>query len=772
MPLRFIRVPRINTQDVLHLATSATVLTRELSAMSGFPPAVAAVSIVLLIFETIQVSTLSDLGDIFLARRCARILLDINLQMEGRWDSAPLSLLKNLERFQLTLTSIHAFMKIQCDAKWSRRFMQKTSIENALMDFTSQVNDTAQSFQVAALIDIHYAVSSISGGWRKSAGESDSPSRITFSSSPSTSPPPTYAITQGMAEARNGSSLYTVASPTETDHSDKRFDGTNHSGLMETGEGYSIENIPEESALELDNYGSRRYHQSEVRLKGKSRLRGGWWEGASVAEVNGQVSLIKRYEGTHAEATKSWLDDVRSLQNLRHPNLPQMVGFSAERAPTPFILLSNVQTRTPQALLLDTVVSRGLATGITLLLHFYQDVTDATSYVQRQLGLEDHRAQDFIGEAHYRISASGSIVMGLPYHRGRWVTVRSFNLTESLTGVVMSMLPRGNLVEYKRIDRLEEDETRRKITHLVALARGLLPTKNDPPELSPRVKALLSSDGGADLQYSQPKLTLRQVRLSNIEAKTHEHAWNENSCVQAHKFSVGDFGYVPKGKDFDEFIVLGNVFKDELAFFPTESRASGSQWCWKDLPIKRTEITPVSLPGNVKCWAITVPHGAQMDCQIIQYNTISNVSDAWQFFLHNCRFLADEFNIKPEDLMFITRAGTDQHDYIRDFRSGLQHPGFRHPIHEPFVHNQQRFSHQTTDVHHFSGRFEQHNSVPTVLYLMTSQDSEYNTYWTHEPIAVAKGISPPLLQSGWTYQIGWCTGFVSWIQLHSEDFLD
>jgi hypothetical protein len=47
-----------------------------------------------------------------------------------------------------TLTSIHEFMKIQCDAKWTRRFMQKASIDNDLMDYTSQLNDAAQSFQV------------------------------------------------------------------------------------------------------------------------------------------------------------------------------------------------------------------------------------------------------------------------------------------------------------------------------------------------------------------------------------------------------------------------------------------------------------------------------------------------------------------------------------------------------------------------------------------------------------------------------------------------
>lgn len=182
------------------------------------------------------------------------------------------------------------------------------------------------------------------------------------------------------------------------------------------------------------------------------------------------------------------------------------------------------------------------------------------------------------------------------------------------------MLPKGNIIEYKRIDKLgespllslqlainrirrvEEDETRRQVTHLVMLARGLLPTENDPPELSPRVKALLSSndDDQVDASSGGPKLTLRTVRLSNIDAKRHDHAWNENSRVQAYKFSVGDFGYIPEGKDFNDFVSFGNVFKDELAEFPVESQGSGQQWCWKDLPIQRANITPYSLPGDVK----------------------------------------------------------------------------------------------------------------------------------------------------------------------------
>lgn len=36
---------------------------------------------------------------------------------------------------------------------------------------------------------------------------------------------------------------------------------------------------------------------------------------------------------------------MTDLLRISHPNLPQMIGFSAEGAPTPFILLSNGMSR-------------------------------------------------------------------------------------------------------------------------------------------------------------------------------------------------------------------------------------------------------------------------------------------------------------------------------------------------------------------------------------------------------------------------------------------
>jgi hypothetical protein len=58
MPLRIIRIPQplINKEDALRIALTTSSLAKELSNMSAFPPLVAAASILLLIFQTVQVS--------------------------------------------------------------------------------------------------------------------------------------------------------------------------------------------------------------------------------------------------------------------------------------------------------------------------------------------------------------------------------------------------------------------------------------------------------------------------------------------------------------------------------------------------------------------------------------------------------------------------------------------------------------------------------------------------------------------------------------------
>jgi hypothetical protein len=101
--------------------------------------------------------------------------------------------------------------------------------------------------------------------------------------------------------------------------------------------------------------------------------------------------------------------------------------------------------------------------------------------------------------------------------------------------------------------------------------------------------------------------------------------------------------------------------------------------------------------------------------------------------------------------------------------------------------NTQMFGHNR---HNFPAHFEQQNSIPTIMYLLTSMDPEYDPYWAHDPVALPKNVNPKPLKHGWTYQLGWCvladgagfltdvcvccrcTGFIDWIQLHPEDFRD
>ena len=60
MPLRFIKIPkkssvRLDPSDVLEVGVTVAALTKELASVSAFPPATAAVSIILLILQTLQV---------------------------------------------------------------------------------------------------------------------------------------------------------------------------------------------------------------------------------------------------------------------------------------------------------------------------------------------------------------------------------------------------------------------------------------------------------------------------------------------------------------------------------------------------------------------------------------------------------------------------------------------------------------------------------------------------------------------------------------------
>ncbi|KII83852.1 hypothetical protein PLICRDRAFT_444120 [Plicaturopsis crispa FD-325 SS-3] len=750
MPLTFIRKKSLKPKDALHVAHTVTSIVHELTGMMSFPPASAAVSILLLIFETIQSLQANKEGCLRIARRAARILLDIKDHMNGRWASAPPRLVKNLRTFQDTLSEIYQFMRAEAESKWQSRLMRQTSINESLANFNAALDDASQSFQIATLIDIHYAIGS-------------QPSSV------ETSDLKAKAVGSGVTDS---SEVSTLVVRTMEKNASPVNDSQDLKLALQDTQTRTVRSISSEpqpceeldyllsgtlSSVSLDeDHGFRRYHSSEVRLRGRSRLKDDWWSGAVEGHVNGQKSLIKKYDGPREQAAKEWLRDVKVLSNIFHPNMPQMVGYSDEQTPTPFIVLANVDTKSPRAMILETLRSGTLASSAELLLRFYRDIHDATSYTQRQLGLSDSQMQDFVQDARFRIDGEKNLILGLPPPKeGQWHTYRNYNLTYSLVNACLNLLPNNGKTLESDNDEVTKD-MRDKINHLLALVRGILPAESEPPALSERAQSLLeAADDGMCL-------TVAAMRASSLNAKAHAHTWSERS-VPANKFAIGDLGYIPQGKGFESFVLLRNVVKDGLVVFDLTQEAYGTQWTWKNMPTSRQALEGYDLPGDVKGWAIGVTADTQIDSQIIHEASVVSPTDAWRFLLRKGQALAAEAQVLPHQLILVTRVGVNQNFYIRQFGTiPGQPPSFHRPHHAP----QSSFGRPAFNHHPW-----QHPPPPAIFYLFTSLDPAHEPYYSDTPMCAPKGAPRPELKKGYISQIGWAHGFLNYVQLHEEDFM-
>ncbi|SJL00653.1 uncharacterized protein ARMOST_03966 [Armillaria ostoyae] len=350
--------------------------------------------------------------------------------------------------------------------------------------------------------------------------------------------------------------------------------------------------------------------------------------------------------------------------------------------------------------------------------------------------------------------------MGLPPPKeGTWVTARNYSLADTIGSAVMKFLPP------------RDDDEIMRLHHVAALVEGFIPKAREPHGLPERTRALLTDvDEPFNGLMKGQAPSLRQLRLSSLDAKSHDHVWYTNLGVLPCRFSVGDFGYIPRhkghavsGKSFEDFILLGNTFRDDFAKFIVERTCHGTQFCWKDFPMTRQPVNPFSLTDDIQCWPIVVPPGAQIDCDITHEQSIANTTDAWRFLMQESRSLASELGIQPHDLILITRAGLSRHAYIHDFATSVklgpshwhhQLPGVRQPP-RPFLPHQPP-------------------AMATPMYLHTSFDDSYEPYWSHQPRYTPHEpqSKPPPLSGGWRNTVGSDTQFVSWIQLLPEDFDD
>ncbi|KAG6873083.1 hypothetical protein C0995_003127 [Termitomyces sp. Mi166 len=263
---------KLKSPDMVQFAITAATLARDIGNMSACPPAAAAASVVLLILQTVQANHDACAR---LARRCANILSDLDVQMTGRWESAPPLLIKNLEKFRETLWSIHKYISWFVDMKWRVRFLKKATIEDTLAELDALLSDARQSFQMSTLINIHHAVSSRNKA-KKVTGESDN------------------ALVD--------------------DDSDEDIDDliprTTDLFPIDLDKCLSFRDQPEydlhkylDAEHEDDaNWGQyfQQYRESDIRTRVTARvIRGfGWWEGATEADTAaGKFVLVKRYDG-------------------------------------------------------------------------------------------------------------------------------------------------------------------------------------------------------------------------------------------------------------------------------------------------------------------------------------------------------------------------------------------------------------------------------------------------------------------------------------------
>ncbi|KAH9922319.1 uncharacterized protein BXZ73DRAFT_51396 [Epithele typhae] len=795
---------KLSANDVLNGLIATTSAAKEVADLCQFTPVKAAASLLLLIFETIKASRTQQEDCLRLARRCLSLLVDIRDHLPEEGDLAPASLLKALSKFERTLDSIYTFVRQAAEQNWRSRLMRKSSIENALAEYNAALDDAARSFQIATLINIHLAV-----------GERNQ----IVARRASTLPPYTVdADTSEKSVMQITTNRELVTSPTS--HTVRQISSPQSSVSVPTREPsidlidlsspkdseYFLNVIPSsnqtidffddpevEEPVILDHHGFSRYHQSQFRLKGKSRtIKDGWWAGAMEGEIGGQKALMLRYEGGTKSAAKKWVRDVKLLQNVYHPNLPQMIGYSDDETPTPFILLANVQTRLPQALLLDSLRRATLTGCAQLLLRLYRDTLDAALYLQQQLQLSDAKLQDYIEArispyANFRIDMDETVVMGLPPPEvDQIVSWRNFGVAYSVRDVYLKILPNRGLMAKAPSSSKTQDipsEIQHKLNHLTILARALLPDSGDTVAVQERLHRILGSadcedeDEDAFEILHTPTLTLRRIREAAISAGGHKQVWSESNGIAPHRFAVGDYGYFPKSnvveQDWSEFVVLGNVQDEGLVRFETTHVSDGKQGAWHDGCHKWDDVQSFELPDGVHGWTVVVLPEAELSMHVVHTTEVVRAEDAWSFLLIHGSALGRKHNVAPEELILITRTGSDQQLRVRDIRRVQYWPSSHNP---PRTGS---FGHQSYSPFAKEGKqvVPGQDLAPKVFYLFTSGQKGHEPFFTQTPIPKPPppGEKHPDLDPGSARcfaSLDTAYGFLNYVQLHPEDFLN
>lgn len=145
------------------------------------------------------------------------------------------------------------------------------------------------------------------------------------------------------------------------------------------------------------------------------------------------------------------------------------------------------------------------------------------------------------------------------------------------------------------LDRVEDLEYEHKLSHLAVLARALLPDEITATEASARLSEIL--DSGDEDEDDHRDISLQQIRLAALSSRHHEQMWR-NTSVPPYKYTIGDLGYIPEGKDFESFVVVQNVVADGLTGLDVNESAHGLQSSWEGGFRQKQDLQPFPAPLN------------------------------------------------------------------------------------------------------------------------------------------------------------------------------
>ncbi|KAI0288492.1 hypothetical protein BC826DRAFT_1188383 [Russula brevipes] len=710
MAVRVIRIIKQTTRDNAFDWTVTALKT--VSDVSPIPPLTAAANVVLSILQIVSDVKTNRQGCTGLLGGPWACLLLLQTRMEGKND-APKSLLDDIHEFEETLSSIYEYMCRLSEMNLIRRGLEKAKIQAELNQHEQELSWAEGRFQVS------------------SGRSSNTPPRLPDQDQD--------VITNRIGSPGDSSSLcWSPLDPPVT-----RFEvvkrSSDHVGSPLPANAVYTE---EEEFLanmsgDTDEFGFRTYHQSDVIIGNANRKAVGWFSGTSPADVCGRKATIKRYDGVENRTLKEWVRDIKMLRNLHHGNLPQIIGYSNRKTPTPFILLASVQNRDLDSVMRSVLTTGSLADCAKMILRTYRDVASAIAHVQRQLSLSEADIHHFIYDASYGVSNDNHVIVGLPRLREapRWTYGRGPE--KSLLLCVLRNLQElmDNETATLRVGPCQELVHFKKYRQLYDLLRLLLPREGEGLGLSPELEDLLD-----DADDHGP-LNVSALRACGMHQLRSNRSWPASDAPLIQPLSAGDYGYIPGGSmDLAKFVHLGNIHDSEhrKEFAQVVGKAECKLFTSDHDPVIYHRSSPPMATSSIsderECWQIPLPlNGSEPIVRVSYEVSLNLIKHAREFLIAHGALLASKHEVELQDLILVTRSRRYYH-YFTDGWSRLSCT--RHAIELDSTASNRPASPVPVSPSEIP-------SEPSMLYAISSPRPDFKAYRTNEPVLPAEMLSEP-----------------------------